>query len=86
MKPTGKLNVLSKKKRSPNRCFVLIRYGIAGIIACLCIIMGMRTISQIGAILKEREDATSDLRRAHQNMALILNALPFGVVRVGRRS
>ena len=34
--------------------FVLIRYGIAGIIVCLCIIMGIRTIRQIGAILEER--------------------------------
>ncbi len=74
---------LEQKKEATYQWFILIRYGIAGIIACLCIIMGMRTISQIGAILREREEAASDLQRTHESMALILDALPVGVVTVG---
>ena len=75
---------LEQKKEATYRWFILIRYGIAGIIASLCIIMGMRTISQIGAILKEREEAASDLQRTHENMLLILDALPVAIVTVGR--
>ena len=61
------LSVLIGVEEELMQQFVLTRYGIAGIIVCLCIIMGMRTIRQIGAILEERKKAISDLRKAKEN-------------------
>ncbi len=73
---------LVQRRNSVEQFFFLLRFSITGIIACLCLIMGIRTTRQIGAILEEREEAAQELRKAHENMELILETLPVGVVMV----
>jgi len=73
---------LGQQRIRVDQFFFVLRFSLTGIIACLCIILGIRTTRQIGTILEEREDAARELKNAHENTALILEALPVGVVMV----
>ena len=75
---------LERHKIRLDRFFMVLRFSIAGIIGCLCIIMGIRTTRQIGAILREREAAAKELQKANENTELILEALPVGVILLGK--
>ncbi len=62
--------------------FMLIRYFIGAVITCVCMVVGVRVIRQIGDILRERSETAHALKTAHENMEQILEALPVGVITV----